>query len=184
LPQTTLTTLAIATLVSAALGIGVWAFVRWRRSLKKNLKKLLRAVSSDTLVDFVIPNGTGGEIHIDHLLLTGYGLILLETKDMQGTVFAGDRMDTWSATLKGARLTFNNPIPMLQERAAAISLLAPGVPLESRVLFVNEVTFPKGHPTVVSTVPALIEEYSSADFGEPHDFSAHWQAIKSVATVA
>lgn len=182
--QTTLTTLAIATLVSAALVIGVWAFVRWRRSVNKDLKKLLHAVSSDTLVDFIIPNGTGGEIHIDHLLLTPHGLILLETKDMQGAVFAGDRMNTWSATLSGARLTFNNPIPMLQERAAAVSLLAPGVPIESRVLFVNEVTFPKGHPSVVSTVPALIEEYGSADLGEPHDFSAHWQAIKSAATFA
>lgn len=180
--MTTLTLIAVATLISAAFAIGVWAFVRWRRSVNKDLRKLLRAVSSDTLVDFIIPNGTGGEIHVDHLLLTPHGLILLETKDMQGAVFAGDRMDTWSATLSGARLTFNNPVPMLQERTAAVSLLAPGVPIESRVLFVNDVTFPKGHPSVVSTVPALIEEYGSAELGEPQDFTAQWRAIKSEAT--
>ena len=178
---TTLRTLAIVVLASATLAIGVWAFVRWQRSVNKDLKKLLRVVSSDTLADFVIPNGMGGEIHIDHLLLTPHGLMLLETKDMQGAVFAGDRMDTWSATLKGVRLTFDNPIPMLQDRAAAVSLLAPGVPIESRVLFVNDVTFPKGHPSIVSTVPALLEEYDNAELGEPQDFSAHWQAIKAAA---
>lgn len=177
--------ITVAILAIAALVIAVWLFARWRRSINKELQRLLRTVSSDTLVNFIIPDGTGGEIHIDHLLLTPYGLMVLDTKDMQGTVFAGDRMDTWSATHHGARFTFNNPIPMLQERAAAISLLAPGVPIESRVLFINEATFPKGHPPAVATVPALIEEYCSVDSsGESLDFSEHWQTIKSKAAFA
>lgn len=143
----------------------------------------MRAVSSDALINFIIPDGEGGEIHIDHLLLTTQGLMLLETKDVQGAVFAGDRMNTWSATHEGARFTFNNPIPTLQERTAALSLLAPGAPIESRVLFINEATFPKGHPAAVSTVPLLISEYSSASAVEkPDDLSSHWQTIKAAAT--
>jgi len=181
LTQSELTLLTVTVLLAAALLLAVWAVIRWRRSINRDLKKLLRAVSTDTLVDFVIPDGAGGEIHIDHLLLTPRGLMLLETKDMQGAVFAGDRMDLWSATFRGTRLTFNNPIPVLQERAAAISLLAPGVPIDCRVLFVSDATFPKGHPAVVSTIPALLDEYGSAGSDEPQDFNAHWQAIKSAA---
>ena len=87
--QSELTLLTVTVLLAAALLLAVWAVIRWRRSINRDLKKLLRAVSTDTLVDFVIPDGAGGEIHIDHLLLTPRGLMLLETKDMQGAVFAG-----------------------------------------------------------------------------------------------
>jgi len=148
------------------------------------MQSLLRTVAVETLTDFIVPDGAGGEIHIDHLLLTPHGLILLETKDMQGAVFAGDRMDTWSANHDGERLTFDNPIPSLYERAAAISLLAPSVPIEARVLFTNDVTFPKGHPEAVSTVATLLEEYRAVEArAERRDFSTHWRTIKSVAAL-
>lgn len=180
--QAGLAMIAVMVLAISAVAIAIWAFRRWRGSADRDLHRVLRTMSSDMLVDFVIPDGVGGEIHIDHLLLTPHGLILLETKDMQGAVFAGDRMDTWSATYRGERLTFNNPISMLQERAAAITRMAPGVPIESRVLFTNEATFPKGHPPAVATVSGLIEEYRSVELrDERHDFSAQWEMIESAA---
>jgi hypothetical protein len=171
------------TLVAITLAIA-WA-VRWRRDKNRELQRLIHTVSDDALIDFIVPNGNGGEIHIDHLLLTGQGLILLDTKDMTGTVFAGDRMDTWSATHAGIRMTFSNPIPQLQDRAAAISLLVPNVPIDSRVLFINDATFPKGHPEQVSTVQALIDDYHRETEEHPtQDFSSAWQTIKAVAQTA
>ena len=183
--ESTQTSVIVTMLVISILLVAIWAFVRWRRSQNTELQRLLRTVSQEALINFFIPDGAGGEIHIDHLLLTQHGLMLLETKDIQGDVFAGDRMDTWSANHQGTRFTFNNPIPMLQARSAAVSSLVPGVPLESRVVFINQATFPKGHPATVSTVATLIEEYSSVDAAEDQtDFSDHWQTIKSAAVFA
>jgi hypothetical protein len=182
LTQTELMIIAAGLLLTITLtGVG-WGLVRWRRLRNKNLRRRLRGISHDVLVDFFIPDGNGGEIHIDHLLLTSQGLMLLETKDMAGTVFAGDRLDTWSATSEIGRVTFDNPIPRLQDRTAAISSLAPGVPIESKVLFVNPATFPKGHPSAVVTVTALLEEYAtehSADETSP--FGGQWETIKAAA---
>ena len=181
--QTELTTIALALLAVAVLGI--WLIVRWRRSSSSDLQTMLGLVSLDYLIDFIIPDGNGGEIHIDHLLLTPGGFLLLDTKDVQGAVFAGDRMDTWSATHQGVRLTFDNPIPILQERAAAISLIAPAVPLEYRILFVNQATFPKGHPPAVATMPGILEEFQSIDTAaDVSVFDAQWQVLKSAAAVA
>jgi len=162
--------------------IAILLVVHFRRRGGQGLRRLIQEVSSDALIDVFIPDGLGGEIHIDHLLLTPHGLILLETKDIQGAVFAGDRLDTWSATLDGQRATFSNPIPMLEERVAALKLLAPGMPIESRVLFISPVTFPKGHPETVSTVASLIEEYAShRSVNKAYDVQPHWDAIKAVA---
>ncbi len=178
--QTELLTIAVGILLILALVVGLLALARWRRATNKGLQSLIQTVSRDCLVDIIIPDGAGGQIHIDHLLLTPHGLMLLETKDMQGAVFAGERMNTWTATHGGVRLAFDNPISTLQERAAAVGLLAPGVPIAPRVLFVNEVTFPKGHPPNVSTVSSLIEEYRSIDTSdEPSDLHEHWRTIKS-----
>ncbi len=176
---------AISVIAAVVFTLVVIAMVRRRRGRNRELQRLMRTVSDDALIDFIIPNGDGGEIHIDHLLLTGQGLILLDTKDMAGAVFAGDRMDTWSATHAGIRMTFSNPIPQLQDRAAAISLLAPNVPIDSRVLFINDATFPKGHPEQVSTVQALIDDYHrETEDQSAQDFSSAWQTIKAAAQTA
>lgn len=176
---------AISVIAAAVFTLVVIAVVRRRRGRNRELQRLMRTVSDDALIDFIIPNGDGGEIHIDHLLLTGQGLILLDTKDMAGAVFAGDRMDTWSATHAGIRMTFSNPIPQLQDRAAAISLLVPNVPIDSRVLFINDATFPKGHPEQVSTVQALIDDYHrETEDQSAQDFSSAWQTIKAAAQTA
>lgn len=184
-----MTTTVVLLIVAAALaGLGFFGYARWqtwRKSSGKQLTSLIQTISTDALHDLVIPDGAGGEIHIEHLLLTPYGLILLETKDMAGMVFAGTRMDTWSATLNGARMTFDNPLPRLQGCTAALNLLAPNTPIESRVLFTNAVSFPKGHPDAVCTVSTLLSEYSTVAAREPdQDFTATWQAIKAAASAA
>jgi nuclease-like protein len=177
-----MTAVIVAVLGVLVLALGVWFYIRWRRSPGRALQRLVRSVSLDTLTNFYIPDGAGGEIHIDQLLLTPYGLMLLETKDMQGTVFAGERMDSWSATHNGARITFDNPIPMLQERAVAISLLAPGIPIESRVLFTDQAIFPKGHPAAVATLDSLKAELDTLNPDpEVQNLDGAWQAIRAAA---
>jgi hypothetical protein len=174
-----------STIIGLAAGLAVLAalaVVLWRRSQNNAMKNLDQIIAIDRLENFFVSDGLGGEVHIDRLLLTRHGLLLLETKDTEGMVFAGDRMDTWSATRGGQRFTFENPIPMLAEKADALELLAPGIPIDFRVLFVAEATFPKGHPDVVCTPDELIEQYRAMDSDRTsQDFSGPWQAIRDAA---
>ena len=112
--DTRMTELLILLGILAALTVLVVVFVmRWWRGPARKLSRVVRAIGSDSLVDVIIPDGMGGEIQLDHLLLTSGGLLLLELKDVDGTVFAGDTLDEWTALQGQTRTTFLNPIPVL-----------------------------------------------------------------------
>ena len=165
-----------AALVVALLG---WLIYRkWFRLTE--LQRLVRDISHESLVNVFLPDGLGGEIHIDHVLLTPKGILVLDTKDVSGTIFAGDRLDEWSANAADGRVAFDNPLPQLQDRVSAIRQLVPGTPIEAKVLFTDEVTFPKGHPQAVSTIAELRE--AGGELPENSGlFESAWETIAGSA---
>lgn len=177
---------ALAVAVVGVVVAGVFV-IRWHRSIHRRLRRVVRSMSRDALVDVFIPDGLGGEIHIDHLLLTARGLLVMEVKDVRGAVFAGEKMDLWTAIQPNNRFTFDNPLTPMQDRVAAVTLLAPGVPIESLIVFTPAAEFPKGHPDKVTTLDKLLDHYTNhfAD-GQSDDtvFTAKWDQIKAVASAA
>jgi len=171
---------ALLTLI--VIGVLVVVVIRRRRANARGLKPLIRSLAHDALINIVISDGNQGEIYIDHLLLTHRGLLLLDTIDAAGNVFAGDRMDTWSATHKGNRINFRNPIPTLADRVSAVKVLAPTVPIESFVVFTADVQFPKGHPENVTTVANLLETVPPDPPTPSEDYNTQWAAIKAAAS--
>lgn len=156
---------------------------RWYKSEARQIRGIVQSISADAIVNVFIPDGVEGEIHIDHLLLTQKGLLVLDVKSVTGKVFAGAQMDIWTAMDNGQRVTFSNPLPNMQDRVAAVTRLAPGTPIESHIVFNQRATFPKGHPSSVITWPELVAAYSTTTLdANNNDFATHWQAIKTVAT--
>ena len=172
----------VVLIVVAVVVVGLWWGLR-ERSSRRDLIRAIQKVSHDSLADILIPDGLGGEIYIDHLLLTPRGLVVLDVKDVQGSVFAGERLDLWSATSSQGRVEFDNPLPTLQDRTAALNQLLPGVPIETRVVFQQSVSFPKGHPDNVRTLENFVAEYESVSAHEDGgDYGGHWETLKSAAT--
>jgi len=175
-----------ATVVAFVLSVCllIWLFRRYR-SPAHQIHRLIRSMSVDALINVFIPDGMNGEIHIDHLLLTPQGVLLLEFKDLRGAVFAGDKLDLWTAGEQGSRFTFENPLPHLQERVAAVVGLAPGIPIDSRVVITGAATFPKGHPDTVTTLESLQEEYppvrANRDRAPVDEIASQWELIKAAA---
>ena len=174
--------MALAALITlVVIGVLIVLGIRRRRANARGLQPLIRNLAHDTLINIVISDGNQGEIYLDHLLLTHRGLLLLDTIDAAGNVFAGDRMDTWSATHKGKRINFRNPIPALADRVSAVKVLAPTVPIESFVVFTANVQFPKGHPENVTTVAKLLETVPPDLPPLSEEFNTQWAAIKAAA---
>ena len=139
-------------------------------------------ISFAQLEDLVIPNSDEGEILIDYLLLTSQGLLILEVKDIQGTVFGGDKMQDWAVITYGRRYSFSNPQPALYDRIAAVREIVRQVPVAGRILFLDGAKFTKGVPKLVCNLAELVEE-----FGEPDKnaakfkiaaFKPHWEQIR------
>jgi hypothetical protein len=163
------------------------AWLAWRRfrSRGSRLDQILEQIGFDRVRNLVLPNGDDGEILVDQLLLTSQGLLILEVKDVKGTVFGSDKMQDWTVIATGRRYTFPNPQPGLYDRIAAVREIVRQVPVSGRILFLDGAEFPKGVPGLVSTLDEL-----AAQFGETNPMSAaakieafkpHWDSIKKRA---
>lgn len=100
--------LTLAVVVVLALAAGVWA-VRRRGSSQRRLEHAMKKVCLRDMSDFVIPDGMGGQIHIDRLLLTPQGLLVLDVKKIKGVIFGSDKMDNWTVIDGKQRFEFRNP---------------------------------------------------------------------------
>ena len=162
----------------------VWLIYR-RRIGGDRLQRVLDEISYDRVDEILIPNGDDGEIQIDHMLLTARGLLIVDIKDVAGVVFGSDKMEKWTVISNKHRFTFSNPQPALYDRIAAVRHIVRQVPVEGRVIFLDEAEFTKGVPDLVASIDQL-----HADFGEPDKaagkfkieaFKPHWDLIRKAA---
>lgn len=146
-----------------------WAYRRWGRfRARKQIVKSFETVSAAVLRDVLIPDGSGGQLHIDFLLLTGRGLLVVDYRDVAGVVFGGEHMREWAVMNGSERATFLNPLEALYDRIAAVKLLAGEVPVDGRIVFTSRSKFPKGRPPRVLRLDLLEGEYPPAVPGTTH----------------
>jgi hypothetical protein len=154
--------LGAALLFLAALGFfGVRAYRR--RARRKSLLMRLERVALAAAHQVLVPDGMGGFIHIDHILLTPRGILVLDTRRVTGLIFGGDQMSDWTVMGRGHRYTFDNPQPALYDRIAAVKALVGDVPVEGRLLFSNVGKFTKGIPKWVVMLDGVEMEFPVVD---------------------
>src|SRR5260221_13614554 len=133
---------AAGLLLAALAFFGLRAYQR--RARRKSLLARLERVASAAAHQILVPDGMGGYIHIDHILLTPRGVLVLDTRRVAGLIFGGDQMSDWTVMGRGRRFTFDNPQPALYDRIAAVKALVGDVPVEGRRLFSNHGRFING----------------------------------------
>jgi hypothetical protein len=161
-------------------------FRRWRQSrARRQIIKAVEEVSSAAMRDIVIPDGSGSHLHLDFLLLTGRGLLVVDLRDVAGVVFGGEHMREWAVMNGNKRSAFLNPLESLYDRVAAVRLLAGDVPVEGRIVFTDRGRFPKGRPPHVSRLGSLAAEFPTPEPGAANAavvrFRNAWDEIVSQA---
>jgi hypothetical protein len=153
-----------AVLLLLALGFfGLRAYQR--RARRKSLLARLDRVALAAAHQVLVPDGMGGFIHIDHVLLTLRGILVLDTRRVTGLIFGGDQMSDWTVMGRGHRYTFDNPQPALYDRIAAVKAVVGDVPVEGRLLFSNVGKFTKGIPKWVVMLDGIEVEFPVVDRG-------------------
>jgi hypothetical protein len=151
-----------AVVVLAAAGTaGVRSYQR--RARRRALLARLDRVAYEAVHQVQVPDGMGGFFHIDHLLLTARGLLILDTRRVPGLIFGGDQMSDWTVLARGRRFTFDNPQPALYDRIAAVKALVGDMPVEGRLLFSNLGKFTKGIPKWVLMLDSIEVEFPLVD---------------------
>jgi hypothetical protein len=151
------------------------------RAAYRSLHQGIISVSIEYLHNVLVPDGNGAAMHIDYLLLTSRGLVVIDLRDQRGNIFGGDQMTQWTVMNGASRATFQNPQHALYDRVAAVRALAGELPVEGRILFTRRARFPKGLPRWTLMVDSLRAEFPpvASDSGRAwlDRFSGEWQAI-------
>ncbi|MEZ5561727.1 MAG: nuclease-related domain-containing protein [Gammaproteobacteria bacterium] len=161
-----------------ALGATLWML---RRRRQRNVERRLHDASCAILKNALIPDGNGGDIHLQYALLTRRGIVVLDIKDVDGHVFGSEGMQDWTVLADDHRYTFANPQPGLWDRLAAVKRLTPGIPVTGYVAFGPKARFPKGQPRSVVMLEALLQdlerESQTDQAALTEGFEAHWQQL-------
>lgn len=174
-------------LILVALLLLFWLVYR-RRGHSRSFEGVLKSIAFERISNLIIPGADEGEIQIDHLLLTSQGLLIIDLKDVIGTVFGSDKMQDWTVIGESHRFTFANPQPALYDRIAAVRQIVRQVPVAGRILFLDGAEFTKGVPGLVCNLDGLLAEFCEHDNAaakvKVDAFRPHWELIMAKAKLS
>ena len=146
-------------------------------AVRREVTRTLRVVSDRLIRDVVVPDGVGGFVPVDALVLRDRRLYVLDIRDVEGAVFGSEKMDIWTAMGKRRRYQFNNPLRPMHDRVAAVKYLVPEVEVLPRILFTSRGHFPKGRPDGVQLLEEFAQPLLRAKPSKPVPLDAEIQAI-------
>lgn len=169
-----------AVAVALILFFGGRAYVARRRDARRVAR--VTAGAADFLRDVLVPDGNGGVFHLDFILLTSRGVVVIDMRDIFGIVFGGDQMTDWTLMAGARRSTFQNPQSALYDRIASVKALAPDTPVEGRIVFTKRAKFPKGLPRFTVMLESVAAEFPKLGAAELEiavsKYRAGWNRIK------
>jgi hypothetical protein len=174
----------VAGAVIFALLLYVFVLMYLRSRTRRRNEQCIESIAYEVLRNILIPNGNGGQIHLNYLLLTERGLMVVDLFDVPGSVFAGDQMQQWTSIGRKRRYQFSNPQSLLYDRMAAVKLLAGMVPVDGCLIFTTRSEFPKGKPKYVARIDELGNYFPIVDRSRGYvagAFNDVWRNVKAHA---
>lgn len=116
------------------------------------------------LLNHVTLRHRGVTTQIDHILVSRFGVFVIETKDYTGWIFANADHATWTQVTFNDKFKFQNPIHQNYLHIKAVQELLDFVPasaIQSVVVFVGDAEFKTDMPSGVFTLPKLVAHLKS-----------------------
>jgi len=190
-PPFGLTPVQFASIVLGTVAVALAAFFGGRAWLlrRRDARRVARvtAGSADYLRNVLVPDGNGGDFHLDFVLLTSRGVVVIDVRDIAGNVFGGDQMTAWTLMNGGSRSTFVNPQVGLYDRIASVKAIAQDseTPVEGRIVFTKRAKFPKGLPRFTVMLESVAAEFPKLGAAELDiavaKYRPAWVRIKEAA---
>lgn len=97
------------------------------------------------LNDLTLKDNQDGTTQIDHVLISPYGVFVIETKNFQGWIFGGEKQKTWTQKIYKKNFRFQNPLHQNYKHkrvlAEILHDLVDDVHLHSIVVFIADCEF-------------------------------------------
>ena len=105
------------------------------------------------LNDCTLPDGQGGTTQIDHILLSPFGIFIIETKNYKGWIFGTERQKTWTQKIYKNSYKFQNPLHQNYKHQKVLEQILADIVepeyLHSLVVFMPDCEFKTEMPTNV-----------------------------------
>lgn len=169
-----------------AVAFAVFLLWRWHYGRRMREARAIAVTSCgfEFLRDVLVPDGQDAPLHVDFLLLTARGVVVIDLRDIAGNIFGGDQMTSWTVMHRAQRYTFVNPQTALYDRIAAVRALAQDLPVEGRIVFTGRGKFPKGLPRHVLMLESLPSEFPSSDRDAMGTLLERWKPAWAAITKA
>ena len=188
-PPFGLTEVQLALIVIGTVAVALLALFGGRAWVlrKRDARRVARvtAGSADYLRNVLVPDGNGGDYHLDFVLLTSRGVVIIDMRDFVGIVFGGDQMTAWTLMSGPIRTTFVNPQAGLYDRIASVKAIATETPVEGRIVFTKRAKFPKGLPRFTVMLDSVAAEFPKLGAAEldiaVSKYRPGWAKLKEAA---
>jgi hypothetical protein len=101
----------------------------------------------------------GGTTQVDHILVSRFGVFVIETKDYSGWIFGNAKHDFWTQVKFNIKYKFQNPIRQNYRHVQAVQELLdflPSTSVQSLVVFVGNAEFKTEMPDGVFALESFI----------------------------
>jgi len=157
------------------------------RSVQKNkdtnkIRIIIKNISTNYVKDIALPDGLGGYVFIDYMILTPTGILVVNVQNYTGFIFGGENIDDWTQMIGRKSYKFKNPLSIIQHHIQSVKTHSGTVPVQGRIVFSSAGEFPKGIPKGVSTADSFKEDVSFVVVGSsvPELFQQTWKDILAI----
>ena len=104
-----------------------------------------------------------GTTQIDHIIVSKFGIFVIETKNMTGWIFGGANQKTWTQKIYKHTLKFQNPLHQNYKHTKALEAMLglDGSVIHSVIVFVGDSTFKTQMPENVTEAGGYIRYIKS-----------------------
>ncbi len=150
---------------------------------RHRMRKILHGRSTSVMEDFILPGAYGGLTRIDYAILTSGGVLCIQTKHCNGTVFGEAKDPQWTNVDGVHRRRFLNPLIQNAGRSRALQNVIPQVPVGNLVVFTGAVQFtsvPEKNVVHIRDLERYISRYQVGSC-KIKDWDAVWMTLKAAA---
>ena len=149
----------------------------WREG--RQITRLARRLGARMFRDVEIPDGLGGRIGIDFLVLATDAILVIGVKRYDGLIYGSERTDEWTQSIHRRSYKFPNPDTYLQQQTGAVRMIVPKVPVRGLHLFADSAVFPKDKPSNVLQAKDLLPVTRRPRLNDiPAELQTAWTQLK------
>ena len=120
------------------------------RSVSKRLKRLDN--NKYKVINDVILKTSRGTSQIDHLVVSNYGIFVIETKNYQGWIVGSENADNWQQIIYNKKNFFRNPI---KQNYGHIKAIEENLKVNNKIEYISIIVFMNRCDLKVNTTPVV-----------------------------